>query len=127
MARWLRTHLPVLPVRVPRVPVLVCALSSDGGQLPGAPELLSSQIFHSERSHVPQLRPKAAKTNKIKAKKKRKRAKYMNQSFTEEDIQMAKKNIKACEKMFSVISRQVNAKENHNAVSLHTYQKGRVK
>jgi len=29
--------------------------------------------------------------------------------------------------MFSVISHQVNAKENHNAVSLHTYQKGRVK
>ena len=94
---WLRIHLPMLPVWAPRVPVLVCALSSHCGQLPRCTET-AELIGHSERAHVLQLRPKQPeKTNKLKAKKERKkerkRAKYTNQGFTEEDIQMAKKYI----------------------------------
>ena len=129
VVRWLRIHLPMLPVQVPRVPVLVCALSSHCGQLPWCTETAElTDLSQWKISRAATKTQGSQKTNKIKANKKKETGKIHEPKFYWRGYPDGKKKRKkACEKMFSVISHQVNAKENHNAVSLHTYQKGRVK
>ena len=82
VVRWLRIHLPMLPVQVPRVPVLVCALSSHCGQLPWCTETAElTDLSQWKISRAATKTQGSQKTNKIKANKKKETGKIHEPKF----------------------------------------------